>query len=184
VRKLPSELVNLLNKDPKSPFAGLIRRESNREEGGVITDTALVDTIKQNLKPPYGALSQYRRDDDDGSDTAAMYRALSLYWSAVRDKFPDAWGRPPTESRLMHSAGIRAMGALMDTIMFRADASPEPESEVRSSIERLAPHCAWTSGSWPGLGAKWNEIQATPQDINRLRDHLIALDRGLARGHR
>jgi DGQHR domain-containing protein len=185
MRKLPSELVNLLNKDSKSPFAGLIRRESNREDGGVITDTALVDAIKQNLKAPYGALSQYRREgDDEGSDTDAMYRVLVLYWSAVRDTFPEAWGRPPTESRLMHSAGIRAMGALMDTIMFRADASPNPEGEVRSSIGRLAPHCAWTSGSWEGLGAKWNEIQATPQDINRLRDHLIALDRDLARAAR
>jgi DGQHR domain-containing protein len=185
MRKLPSELVNLLNKDSKSPFAGLIRRESNREDGGVITDTALVDAIKQNLKAPYGALSQYRREgDDEGSDTDAMYRVLVLYWSAVRDTFPEAWGRPPTESRLMHSAGIRAMGALMDTIMFRADASPDPEREVRSSIGRLAPHCAWTSGSWEGLGAKWNEIQATPQDINRLRDHLIALDRDLARAAR
>jgi DGQHR domain-containing protein len=183
-RRLPSELVNLLNEDPKSPFRGLIRRESNREEGGVITDTAVVETIKLNLKPPYGALSQYKHDADEGSDTEAMYRALVLYWSAVREAFPEAWGRPPTESRLMHSAGIRAMGALMDTIMFRADASPNPDQEVRASVARLAPHCAWTSGSWKGLGLKWNEIQATPQDINRLRDHLIALDRELARGAR
>jgi hypothetical protein len=76
------------------------------------------------------------------------------------------------------------MGALMDTIMFRADASPDPEGEVRSSIGRLASHCAWTSGSWEELGTKWSEIQATPQDINRLRDHLIALDRDLARAAR
>ena len=52
--------------------------------------------------------------------------ALVLYWSAVRDTFPEAWGKPPTESRLMHSAGIRAMGALMDQIMLRADSRPTP----------------------------------------------------------
>ena len=66
-RKLPSELCNLLNKDPHSPFHKLIRRESNaKEEGGVVTDTALVEAIKQNLKPPMGALSAYK------TDTAAM----------------------------------------------------------------------------------------------------------------
>jgi len=181
VRKLPSELVNLLNKDPRSPFAGLVRRESNRDGDGVITDTALIEAIKGNLRPPFGALSQYRRDQDDGSDTDAMYEALVLYWSAVRNAFPEAWGRPPTESRLMHSAGIRAMGALMDAVMLRADASADAEKEVRASIARLAPHCAWAAGSWSGLDLKWNEIQATPQDINRLRDYLIGLDRELAR---
>lgn len=184
LRKLPSELVNLLNKDPKSPFAGLIRRESSREGEGVITDTALIEAIKLNLKAPFGALSQYKRETDDGSDTDAMYRTLILYWSAVRDIFPEAWGKPPSESRLMHSAGIRAMGGLMDAVMLRADAAANAEAEVRASLERLGPDCAWTSGTWAGLGLKWNEIQATPQDIHRLRDHLIALDRELARGAR
>jgi DGQHR domain-containing protein len=185
VRKLPSELVNLLNKDPISPFMGLIRRESNRDGDGVITDTALIEAIKGNLKRPFGALSQYKRDsDDEGSDADSMYRTLVLYWQAVRDSFPEAWGRAPTESRLMHSAGIRAMGALMDAVMLRADASGNTEQEVRRSLARLAPHCAWTSGKWADLDLKWNEIQATPQDINRLRDHLIHLDRELARGAR
>lgn len=184
VRKLPSELVNLLNKDPKSPFVELIRRESGREGEGVITDTALIEAIRLNLKPPLGALSQYTRDSGEGSDTDAMYHALVLYWSAVRDSFPQAWGRPPSESRLMHSAGIRAMGALMDAVMLRADAAPDAEKDVRASLARLAPHCAWTSGAWGALDLKWNEIQATPQDINRLRDHLIGLDRELARGPR
>lgn len=184
VRKLPSELVNLLNKDPKSPFAGLIRRESSKEGEGVITDTALIEAIRLNLKPPLGALSQYTRDAADGSDTDAMYHALLLYWSAVRDTFRAAWGLPPNESRLMHSAGIRAMGALMDAVMLRADASSDAEKDVRASLSRLAPQCAWTSGTWPGLGAAWNEIQATPQDINRLRDYLIGQDRELARAPR
>jgi DGQHR domain-containing protein len=184
VRKLPSELVNILNKDKKSPFAGLIRRESSREGQGVITDTALIEAIRLNLRPPFGGLSQYKRDTDEGSDTDAMYRTLVLYWSAVRACFRDAWGKPPAESRLMHSAGIRAMGALMDAIMFRADASANAEAEVRASLARIAPHCAWTSGTWDELELKWNEVQATPQHINRLRDHLIALDRELARGAR
>ena len=60
-RRLPSELCNLLNSDPRSPFHNLIRRESDEgKPTAVVTDTALVEAIRQNLKPPMGALSQYR----------------------------------------------------------------------------------------------------------------------------
>ena len=183
-RKLPSELVNLLNRDPRSPFHRLVRRVSNPEdEVGVVTDTALVEAIKQNLKPPMGALSPYKRNGE-GSDPDAMYRALVLFWSTVRDTFPEAWGKSPTESRLMHSAGIRAMAAVMDPIMLRADSSPSPEREVRESLARLAPHCCWTQGVWDDLGWRWNEVQSTGPHISRLSDHLSRLDRELSRPSR
>ena len=184
-RKLPSELCNMLNKDPRSPFHKLIRRESNTGEGdGLVTDTALIESIRHNLRPPMGALSQYRRSaagDLVGSDPDAMYRTIVLYWSAVRDTFPDAWGKPPSESRLMHSAGIRAMAVLMDQIMLRADSSPAPEADIRSSLARIAPHCSWTEGVWEDLGWRWNEVQSTSHHISRLSDHLIRLDRDLSR---
>jgi hypothetical protein len=45
-----------------------------------------------------------------------MYRVLCAFWCAVRDTFSDASGRRPTESRVMHSAGIEAMGFLMDRV--------------------------------------------------------------------
>jgi DGQHR domain-containing protein len=179
-RQLPSALCDALATDPKSPFQGLVRRESNAlEAGGVVTDTALIEAIKGSLKASIGALSQYKRTD--GADTDAMYDTLLLYWTAVRDAFPSAWGRAPTESRLMHSAGIRAMGALMDPIMLRADTAAVPEVSVREALDRLAPHCAWTEGSWEGIGWKWNEVQSTGQNIARLSDHLIRLDRELSR---
>jgi DGQHR domain-containing protein len=184
-RKLPSELCNMLNKDPRSPFHKLIRRESNTGEGdGLVTDTALIESIRHNLRPPMGALSQYRRSaagDLVGSDPDAMYRTIVLYWSAVRDTFPDAWGKPPSESRLMHSAGIRAMAVLMDQIMLRADSSPSPEADIRGSLARIAPHCSWTEGVWEDLGWRWNEVQSTSHHISRLSDHLIRLDRDLSR---
>jgi DGQHR domain-containing protein len=181
-RRLPSELCNILNRDPRSPFHKLIKRASDAgDEEGVVTDTALVEAIKQALKSPLGALSQYKRGGGEGIDAEGMHRALVLYWSAVRDAFPEAWGRPATESRLMHSAGIRVIGALMDPIMLRADSSPVPEAEIKDSLARLKPHCAWTDGVWEGLGWQWNEVQSTHQHISRLSDHLIRLDRDLAR---
>jgi DGQHR domain-containing protein len=182
-RKLPSELCSLLNRDPKSPFYHLIKRESEpHEPNAVIADTALIDAIKSNLKAPLGALSQYRTSLE--SDPDSMYRALVQYWSAVRDIFPEAWGRPPTESRLMHSAGIRAMGALMDAVMLRAESTAAPETEIRGSIARLAPYCCWTSGVWDQLGWRWNEVQSTPQNISRLTEFLCRLDRDLSRPQR
>lgn len=181
-RKLPSELCNLLTRDPRSPFYRLVKRASDEaEDGGVVTDTALVEAIKQNLKPPLGALSHYKRGGAEAMDAEGMHRALVQYWSAVRDAFAEAWGKAPTESRLMHSAGVRVMGALMDPIMLRADSSPTPEAEIKTSLTRLVPYCAWTEGTWDGLGWQWNEVQSTPQHISRLSDYLIRLDRELAR---
>lgn len=181
-RQLPSALCEALNTDPSSPFHGLIKRESDaRDKTGIVTDNALIETMKSSLKTAAGALGQFKRNGE-GNDTEAMYDALLLYWSAVRDTFPDAWGKPPTESRLMHSAGIRAMGALMDPIMLRADGAPDRVAAVRETLKRLAPHCCWTSGTWEGLGLAWNEIQSTSQHISKLSDHLMHLERIGARG--
>jgi DGQHR domain-containing protein len=180
-KQLPSTLCEALNTDPKSPFYKLIRRESDtKDRAGIVTDSALIETIRASLRTPAGALGQYRHNGE-GNDTEAMYRVMLLYWTAVRDTFPHAWGKPPTESRLMHSAGIRAMGALMDTIIFRADVAADKATAVRSILTRLAPHCCWTSGSWEGLGLAWNKIQSTSQDITKLSDHLMRVERDLAR---
>ncbi|CDZ54356.1 DGQHR domain-containing protein DpdB [Neorhizobium galegae] len=179
--RLPSELCNLLNRQQKSPFYRLIRRASDAaNQQSVVNDTALIAAIKQNLRGPYGALSQYKLAAD-ASNPDAMYESLVLYWSAVRDIFPDAWGKQPTESRLMHSAGIKAMGSLMDQVMLRADSSATPETEVREALQRIAPLCAWIEGTWEGLGLQWNEIQGTPQHNRLLAEHLMQLDRKLSR---
>jgi DGQHR domain-containing protein len=178
-RKLPSELCASLNRDPKSPFHRLVRRESDTHDGAIVVDSALIEAIKRNLKPPLGALSMFRNGAED--DPTNAYRLLLGYWTEVKSAFPRAWGQPPTVSRLMHSAGIRVMGALMDSIMLRADSTTNPASEIRSSLQRLAPHCAWTEGTWDELGWKWNDVQSTSSHIAKLTDHLIQLDRVLAR---
>ena len=180
-QKLPSELCNLLNTQSRSPFYKLIRRASSRsDEPGLVADTALIAAIRQNLKSPMGALSHYRRDAE-GCDPDAMYNALVLYWSSVREAFPQAWGKPPAESRLMHSAGIRAMAAVMDPVMVRAESASNPKREIGDSLARLAPHCCWTEGTWSDLGWRWNEVQSTAQSIAKLAEHLIRLDRDLSR---
>lgn len=180
VKKLPFELCKLLNRDPKSPFHKLIKYESeNDNPSAVVTDTALAEAIRRNLRAPMGALSQFKEHQEFNAE--AMYRALVMYWSGVKEAFPEAWGRPPTESRLMHSAGIRAMGELMDQIMLRADSSTNPDGVIRESLSRLAAHCCWIDGTWEILGWSWNEVQSTNVHITRLSEYLIRLDRDLSR---
>jgi len=177
VRKIPSELCNLLNKDPQSPFYKLIRRASHDDlELAVIVDTSLIKVIKKSISSPLGALAQFKGYGTELSDVNSMYRTLLLFWNEVKRVFPDAWGLPPTKSRLMHSAGISAMGVLMDKILARTQESPEAAKEIRISLEKIAPHCHWVSGIWQGIGLKWDDIQNVNSHVRALSDYLIKLD--------
>jgi hypothetical protein len=173
-RKVPAELVNLLNQDPASPFHRLVKRASDRAaSGAVVTDTALVSVIKNSLSSPLGALAPFKPVGREGSgDVAGMYRILITYWSAVKAAFADGWGKDPKHSRLMHSAGLLAMGLLMDAIYARV--SPEADvATVQRELEKVAPACRWTKGTWETLGLAWNEIQNTPPHVKKLQDALV-----------
>ncbi|MDP3841308.1 MAG: DGQHR domain-containing protein DpdB [Oxalobacteraceae bacterium] len=173
-RKVPAELVNLLNQDPASPFHRLVRRASDRvASDAVITDTALVSVVKNSMSNPLGALAPFKSIGRDGNgDVEGMYRILTTYWSAVKTVFPDSWGKDPKHSRLMHSAGLLAMGLLMDAIYARL--APDADMEaVRHEIQKVAPACRWTKGTWETLGLAWNEIQNTPQHVKKLQDALV-----------
>ena len=175
-RRIPSELVNLLNTSWDSPFQGLIRRPSDEDGRGVIVDTALVDVVASSIKSPLGALAPFKASASAPADGAAMYGVLTAFWSAVRDTFPEAWGLPPTESRLMHSAGIRAMGFLMDRVMSRFARGDDPYRHALASLSSIAPHCRWTQGRWPGLDREWNQFESVGKDVRALSDQLIRLD--------
>lgn len=178
VRKIPSELCNLLNNDSKSPFYRLIERESLREgqQAGVVNDTAIIDIIRKSLYNPLGALSPFKGYGNTDSDIEGMYKTFVLFWEQVKEVFTEAWGLPPTESRLMHGAGIKAMGVLMDRIMARIPPHQNSREEINKSLKAIAPNCAWTEGVWKGLGLKWNEIQNVSSHIRALSDYLVKLD--------
>ena len=173
-RKLPSELCGLLNRDPNSPFFKLVKRPSDaRDSSAVITDTAIITMIRNSLNSPLGALAQHKAIGKANADLEAMYKVLTTFWSAVKKVFPDAWGKDPRKSRLMHSAGIEAMGVLMDRIYARLVVADEDEGVVLRELEKVAPACRWTKGVWEDLGIAWNEIQNTPRDIKKLQDALV-----------
>ena len=175
--RLPSELCNLLNQRSGSPFHKLIRRKSDRQdEGRVVIDTAVVKMIRSSINSPGGALVPFKGSAAASPDVSSMYRLLCVFWGAVKDTFPDAWGLSPTESRLMHSAGIEAMGHLMDRIVTRSIGAENPDQFIRDSLERIAPYCRWCSGVWEGSRKSWNEVQSTPSDIKTLSDELARID--------
>lgn len=177
VRQIPSTLCDLLNSNEESPFHGLILRPSaSREQrkNAVVTDTSLIQALQESLTSPSGCLFPYRNLSSGETDSAGIWAALLLYWTAVRDTFPDAWGKPPAKSRLMHGAGIRAMGRLMDRIMASTDArQPGADDQVHADLALLAPHCHWTEGRWEGLDMRWNEIQNVPRHIHELSSLLM-----------
>lgn len=176
-RRLPSALVDMLNQDHESPFNGLVRRastEPDRKARAVVTDNGLVQAIEESLSSPSGVLFPYRNLAEGTTDTAGIRTLLLTYWTAVKTVFPDAWGLPPTRSRLMHGIGIRAMGRLMDRVMAGVDlSSPTRVEQACLEVGRIAPLCRWTTGTWDELGARWNDLQNTPRHISTLSNYLV-----------
>jgi DGQHR domain-containing protein len=184
-RKLPSAIVDTLNNSPESPFFRLVKRPSSRAhesasralepDSAVVTDTALVEMVRSRLHDSGGCLFPYRNVATGETDGDSVLRLLVAYWSAVRAVFPDAWGIPPTRSRLMHGAGIKAMGSLMDAIISRLrTSSPSFRADLEAEMRRVVEVCAWTSGVWKGMGAvPWNSVEDTPRDVRLLSNHLL-----------
>jgi DGQHR domain-containing protein len=177
-RRAPSRLCDLLNQDPESPFYGLIRRASTppgQRRTAVVADTPGVRMLEESLTSANGCLFSYRNVATDEIDVAGAREVLFTYWSAVRDTFPDAWGRPPSQSRLMHSTGTRAMGRLMDRVMGSvAEGERRTAKAVTRELDRIRPFCRWTTGVWEELGGlRWNEIQNIPAHIRMLSKFLV-----------
>jgi DGQHR domain-containing protein len=176
-KKIPAALCEWLNTDPRSPFHGLIKRASlprQQKRKAVVSDTAVVKMIYESLTSPSGALFPFRNATTEETDFAGIGSVLVTYWQAVKETFPEAWGKPPSKSRLMHGAGIRAMGRLMDRIMgWHRPAEGDPTTYVMRELARVAPICRWTSGHWSELGLNWNEIQNVSRHIRVLTNVLV-----------
>lgn len=177
-RKLPSALCDQLHRNTESPFFSLVRRPSATKEEkrlAVVSDTSLVKMIDACLSSSSGCLFPFRNLATGETDLESIWRVLITYWTAVRDTFPEAWGLPPTQSRLMHGAGIAAMGRLMDKVMATVNPySEEAPARVRGDLALVADMCHWTSGSWSELSnLPWNEVQNLPKHVRSLSSLLI-----------
>ena len=175
IKQAPSELCNLLN--TQEPFAGLIRRASTPKEDkakAVITDTSIVQMLQESLTSPGGCLYVHRNPTTNETDFLRVLKTVTVFWTCVSDTFPEAWGLSPERSRLMHGAGIRAMGRLMDAIMgpLNIDDDDTPK-QVMDELALIAPYCRWTEGTWDELGMSWDSVQITSRHISELSSYLI-----------
>jgi hypothetical protein len=156
---LAAEILYRLNTDHDSPFRHLIATPTHPD--GVIKDNAIIRMVENSIYN--GALYKYRYADTGEGDVTQMLTHLRLYWTTVRELFPEAWGLPPRRSRLSHGVGIAALGFVMDSLT-----EDVPLREVGSP---------WTSGTWQFAGEerRWNSLQNTPNDIRLLTQHLLGM---------
>jgi DGQHR domain-containing protein len=170
-RRAPALLLERLNLDPASPLYGLIRTVT--VPGGVIKDNSILKMLDSSISD--GALYEFRDPVTGEVESEPAMEVLGNFWSAVGDVFKDAWGRDVStrRSRLVHGAGIAAMGLLMDSITQRRGASDY--MTFRRDLEIVAPYCAWTSGEWvfdENDRRPWNAIQNISKDTEMLKNHL------------
>lgn len=174
-RKIPSELATLLNSESSSPFRGLIRRPSTpteEKQRAVIADTSITKMLQESISS--GCLFPYRNIATGETDFSGIWDVLTIYWKAVQETFPEAWGLPPQQSRLMHGVGIRAMGRLMDKMMSAVDPTHKDASRiVKGDLALIAPFCRWTEGTWEALNLRWNDLENTSKDIKVLSNYLM-----------
>ena len=176
-RKAPSKLCDWLSRDTSSPFCGLIHRASTsrrERKQTVVSDTPLISVIEQSLSSPSGCLFRYHNLATGEVDFDGAQSVLRTYWTGVKNAFPDAWGKSPKRSRLMHTAGIRVMGRLMDHVMpITPHPGEDPVRQVERELKQIAPACHWTSGRWEALGdVRWDDLKANAKHVNRLVEHL------------
>lgn len=176
-KRYPSLLLERLNFDEDSPLHMRIR--TTTAVGGSIKDNSVLKTLSASLED--GALYHYFDPETGEGDTETMLALLKNFWGAVASTSAKIWDLPPRRSRLVHGAGIAALGCLMDEIVYVLGAESIPsQDEFALELGRIADKCAWTEGSWefrPGEVCAWNELQNTPGDILRLSDHLLNLYR-------
>jgi DGQHR domain-containing protein len=175
-RKLPSAICEWLNQNPGSPFHKLIRRASADAKGnGIIADTSIVKMVEESITSTSGCLFPYRNIATGETDVEGICALLVVYWTAVKRVFPNDWGKPTNRNRLMHGAGIRSMGRLMDRVMSGVNPrDAKAVSLVEKELQRIAPLCHWAEGNWQDLhDIAWNDIQNVPRHIRMLSNLLI-----------
>lgn len=148
---------------------------------GVISDVALQRLIMNSISDGFlrVLLSQ------DGPHETDAYIVINAFFEAIRDVFREAWvDMTPKTSRLVHGAGIVAMGYVMELLFSRSahtivEVRQDPgllKKEFSEGLRLLKSDVAWTSGHWTFSKddvRAWNAIQNTPTDISLLTSHLV-----------
>ena len=171
-RQIAAGILEFLRFTASSPFFGRVKGLGASGEGCNISQAAIIGIVEKSMRQ--GVLSAYSGNTLADTDIESAANVVSFFFSAVREVWPDAWEGSPRTSRLVHGAGLYAMGTLMDTLMLDIDVDAgRALNKVRRRLGTIKDCCAWTSGRWPSLRCEWNELQNTSQDKRRLAEHLV-----------
>ena len=165
-KQIPAAIAVELNLLQRSPFHELINMPTN--PNGIIAMASIQHMVGESLE--HGLLR--RSQTLDGVDIEKAIELLVDYWSVVRNVFSEAWALKPIDSRLMHGAGIYAMGALMDYLSVKL-----VRRKPNAVLSAMKPECAWTKGNWkmPKGKIPWDSIENVPQQKAELGKHLLRL---------
>jgi len=168
-RSTAASLVESLNFSPDSCLRGMIKQQTNPT--GIIGDTAIQRVIMNSLSD--GTLRMLYTAEDFKEKASTL---LNNFFGAVIETFPDAWHeRNPTTSRLVHGAGIVAMGYLMEAMCVISGA--KTKESFMEELVLIKDRTAWTDGQWD-FGdndiRKWNSIQNVARDIRQLSQYLVS----------
>jgi DGQHR domain-containing protein len=169
-RSNAAQLTEQLNYDERSSLRGQIYQHTNPT--GVVRDTAIQKVIMSSASD--GALRDFRGHDDQAERS---FRLVSDFYGAVQDVFADDWkGHGPKTSRLVHGAGVIAMGYVME-LLYARDGAREREAFTKG-LAVLRGRTAWTHGSWrfsENEVVPWNAIQNVQRQIMALAHYLVTV---------
>ncbi len=167
-RSTAAELTARLNFEETS-LKGYIRQHTCPE--GIIADTVMQKIIMESLA---NGVMRDLISHPKGSD--ACVHLVSNFFEAIKRVFPEAWyGHKPTTSRLVHGAGIQAMGDVMEVLAQRS--SSRTIEEFIEGLACLRDKTAWISGEWElgGEVRRWNSLQNINRDVALLKHYLVGL---------
>lgn len=167
-RSVASDLTARLNFE-NTALKGYIKQHTCPE--GIIADTVMQKIIMESLSN--GVMRELIRGPK-GEERCV--RLISNFFDAVKKVWPEAWhGQKPTTSRLLHGAGIQAMGDVMEVLAERVDA--RTVEDFRSGMECLKEKTAWTCGEWhmDGEVRRWNGLQNVNRDVALLKHYLVSI---------
>lgn len=173
-RRVPTQLLSILNSDKKSVFFKAVQTPTNPE--GFIKDNSFLRMVENSLND--GSLYKFKTFKEPGNSNALSATLLNTYWTAVKEVFHESWGLRPDKSRLSHGVGVISLGYLMDAICDKYRTLEIPPFEIfKAELTALKPLCAWNAGEWNfggGLSKSWNELQNISKDIELVSNFLLS----------
>lgn len=164
-RSIAADLTARMNR--LEPLEGRIRQHTSPT--GVISDIAVQKFFLNSLSD--GAMRLLITKDNGVEQCLGLAQE---FFKAVAYVFRDAWEeQTPKTSRLVHGAGIVAMGYVMD-LLHRSDGA-RVWQDFAASMTCLVDKVAWTAGEWDFGGGDmrhWKAIQNTGGDIATLTAYL------------